>query len=138
MSSQNQIVLEMSVGAEQTEPLLKLLMNLESTDPGCIVNGRVLKAADSAAVLGLQVQEFHIDLDVMPRNLLFIARGLHSAGFGILRQSVEPVTEQHLAHTCRRDLNPVVSIQVSGNSKLPEVIGRSEMDNLFLDVGRCS
>src|SRR4051794_22878796 len=73
-----------------------LLINLEGADSGRIVNGCVLKTADLPTVPGLQVQELYIHLDVMPRNLLFIAGGLHSAGFGILRQAVEPVTEQHL------------------------------------------
>jgi hypothetical protein len=86
----------------------------------------------------LQVQEFYIDLDVMPGNLLFIADRSHSAEFGIIRQSVEPVTEQHFAHTGRRDLDAVVSIQVPGDSELPQMIGRSEMDHLLFDVGRCS
>jgi hypothetical protein len=32
VNAQNQIVLEMSVGAEQTEPLLQLLMKLENSE----------------------------------------------------------------------------------------------------------
>ena len=70
-----------------------LLVNLEGADSSRIVNGCVLKTADSMAVFSLKIQELHIHLDVMARNLLLIAGGLHRAGFGILRQAVEPVTE---------------------------------------------
>ena len=48
------------------------LIDFESPDTGCIVDGRVLVSLDGLVVFVLESQKLNIDLNVMTKNLLLV------------------------------------------------------------------
>ena len=54
------------------------LINLQGANAGRIIDCRVLEIPDLAAFLSLEIEEFHIDLYVVPRHLLLIANSRES------------------------------------------------------------
>ena len=71
--------------------LCMLLVYLQRPDTRGVVDGGVLKALYFLALAVSQVQEFDIDLYMMPRHLLLVPGGLNRSFPGIRRQPVESV-----------------------------------------------
>ena len=66
-------------------------VDLEGPHPGGIIDRRVLVAPNPLAVFALQRQELHVDLDVMPGDLLLIAVGVHRPPPDTVREPVHPL-----------------------------------------------
>jgi hypothetical protein len=66
-------------------------INLEGTDARRIVDGCVLVAPDRFAVLSLECQELHIDLDLVARNLFLIPGCMNLSNPRSSREPVQPI-----------------------------------------------
>ena len=67
--------------------LIVTRVDLQRPDPGCIVDGRVLKASDSFAIKIPQGNKFNINLDVMARHFFGITSCVDSSARRILRKA---------------------------------------------------
>lgn len=69
-----------------------LFINLQGANTGGIINCRVLEVPDLMSILGLQIEEFHVDLHVVAWHLLLIAdRGNRSFALPV-RQTIKAMT----------------------------------------------
>jgi hypothetical protein len=69
----------------------------------------------------------------MPWHLFFVALGCDSALFRIPGQAPKAVTLQNVIHGCRRNLDPMVAIQIPGNRYMPQMVSLAKMEDLFFD-----
>ena len=77
-------------------------------------------------------------LEFMAGHLFFVAFCDHLAFLGVLRQTVEAVPDQHTVDPETGYLDVVVTLSIPGNPKLPQVVGFSELEDLFLDFRWCA
>ena len=85
------------------------LINLEGANARSIIDCRVLEIPDLAAFLSLEIEEFHIDLHVVPRHLLLIADSRNRPFALTIRQAIEAVTLQYVVYPAGRDLDAVIT-----------------------------
>ena len=64
-------------------------INLQGANTGGIIDCRVLEIPDLAAFLSLEIEEFHIDLHVVPRHLFLITDGRNRPFALPIRQAIE-------------------------------------------------
>jgi hypothetical protein len=57
-----------------------------------------------------EIQEFNIHLDMMARDLFFVAPGMYGALFRVARKSVEAVAFEHAVDTSTRNLDTMVPL----------------------------
>ena len=58
-------------------------VDLQSPNPGSVVNGGILKATDLLAISPLYCQESHVDLDMMARNPFGITFGVDGSASSV-------------------------------------------------------
>ena len=73
---------------------------------------------------------------MMARGLFFIAPRMYGALLCIARQAVEAVAPEHAVDTPTGDLDTVVPLWVSGDAELPQVVGSTQIENLFFYFSR--
>ena len=64
-------------------------IDLQSSDAGGIVNGRILEPSDLLSGWVLERQEFHVYLDMMSGNLFFVSVRLDGTDLRIAWQSIQ-------------------------------------------------
>ncbi len=69
-------------------------IDLQRSDPGRIVNCRVLEAPDPVAIPRLQAHKLHVYLDMMARDLLGVPVGMDSSSAHLLRKTRKTVLDQ--------------------------------------------
>ena len=92
--------------------LVMLRIDLQSPNPWCIIDGSILVPFHQLSFPVFQLQELHIDLNMMPWNGFGIPLGVQStfgSGFG---QPAHSMSFQHSAHCGFGDLDPVVAVQI--------------------------
>jgi hypothetical protein len=57
--------------------LIVTRLNFHGPDPGCVINGRILKASDSAPLKVPERDEVNVYLDMMTRNLFGIPASMN-------------------------------------------------------------
>src|SRR5580704_6112468 len=67
------------------------VVDLERPDAGRIINGGVLVALDRLAVFSLKDQKLHVDLDLVPGDLLLIALGVDFTNPRAARKPVQAI-----------------------------------------------
>ena len=68
------------------------VVDSQRPDAGGIIYGGILETPDGHARWVFEHQEFNIDLDVMPRDLLLVTLGLNGAEAGVSGQSIKPAS----------------------------------------------
>ena len=92
-----------------------------------------MKALDAVALLIRKKQELHIDLDMVPRNLLFITdKFRHGAFPALLRQPIQPVPEKHVVTARPGDFDVVKTREIPANLERAKMISRAQVQDLFL------
>ncbi len=79
--------------------LVMLPVNLKRSDTGCVIDRRVLIAANLVSFVVFQRQELHIDLNMMPRNRFSISFGVQSPPWCCFGQPVKAVASQDTVDT---------------------------------------
>jgi len=112
-----------------------LAIDLEDPNPSSIINGRVLESLYRSEAFIWEPQEFHVDLDVVSRNLFLIKmKGPSSPpSFHILGKPIEPMTTKHPLNASPRDFNGMISLKIPRDLFSSEMIGFSEVEDLVLD-----
>ena len=75
------------------------LVDFQSADPGCVVNGGILEATHLLLFRIFEVEELHINLDVMAGYLFLVALRQHGPLPGVARQAIEAVAQEYVSHT---------------------------------------
>ena len=88
-------------------------IDLEGPHPGRIVDRRVLVAPDPLALRALQGQKLHVDLDVMARDLLRVAVGVHRAPPDPGGEPVPPMALEGPVHRGVTDPEAVIALRVT-------------------------
>jgi hypothetical protein len=109
-------------------------IDLDSPDAFRVIDGIIPKPFDPLPTRLLKIEALHIDLDMVPKHLFFLATGLHRPLIGDPREPVETVAEQHSSSPTLEDSDPMVSLQKPGYPKGSQVVGLAKTKNLFLDV----
>jgi len=84
-------------------------IDVEGTDAGRVGNGCVLVVSDRFAVLSLESQELHIDLDLVTRNLLLIQGCMNLSNPRSPRERVQPISTKDPIDPGIRDLDAVIT-----------------------------
>jgi hypothetical protein len=75
-------------------------IDLEGLHPGCVVDRRVLEAADSMTVRALEAQNLHVCLNVMARDLLSVAVGMDSSAPCVSWKVPDSIPYKRSVDTC--------------------------------------
>jgi hypothetical protein len=112
------------------------VVDLQCSHSSGVINGRVLIAAKPAIILRREGQEFDIDLYVVTGNLLGVSPRVNRSATNVLRKPADAITLQGSvdAGTGRREA--VVPLQIPGDPLRTEVIRRSQVEDLFDELGR--
>ena len=78
-------------------------INLQGANTGGIIDCRVLEIPDLAALLSLEIEEFHIDLHVVPRHLFLITNSGNRPFALPIRQAIEAMALQYVVYPAGRD-----------------------------------
>ena len=115
-----------------------LLVDLARSYSCRVVDRGVREAPDLATCRIDEVEELHVELDVVPMDLLLVAdHGRHRALVAVDRQAVDPVSNEHGVDTARRDLDAEVALEVPNDLVRAEVVDGPQADDLVLDrLGR--
>jgi hypothetical protein len=111
-------------------------INLQGANTGGIIDCRVLEIPDLAAFLSLEIEEFHIDLHVVPRHLFLITNGRNRPFALPIRQAIQAVALQYVVYPTRRDLDAMITSQIPADSYLAKMISAPQVKDLFLDGER--
>jgi hypothetical protein len=108
-------------------------VDLESSDPRGVGDGRVLKASDSLTVGALERQELDVHLDVVSRYPLGVALGMESSASLLGRQAVQSLASQDPRYGAVTEVNAVVSLQIPDDAPRPQMVGATQIEDLLLD-----
>ena len=111
-----------------------LLVDLEGANSGCIVDCRVLEAADLFAAFPFERQELNIHLNVMTWNLFLITFGVQLAHSCASGQPVKAVALEDAVDAGVRDFDAVIARQIPDDPDWPEVIFAAQIQNLLYDL----
>lgn len=92
-------------------------------------------AADALPLRALQGEELHVDLHVVPGDLLLVPVGVHGAPAHAVREPVQPVALERPVHRGIAHPDAVVAFQVPHDPDGPEVVGPLQVENLLDDSG---
>ncbi len=109
-------------------------INLQGPDSSGIIHGRILKAADRLGMRSLELQKLYIDLDMMSGHLLFIALGLYRSFLSISGEPIQAISLENLVDYTRGDLQAMVPLQEPRDPELAQVVGLSQIEDLFFDL----
>ena len=115
-----------------------LLIDLEGAHAGPIVDGRELKPAYLLATLTSEGQKPNVHLNMVARDLFGIAFGVDLSEPRPPWQPVETMTSEDPVDAGVRDLDAVIALQVPDDPDGPQMVLTPAVQDLFLDVGRCS
>jgi len=110
-------------------------VDLEGPHPRGVIDRRVLVAPNPPPSLALQRQELHVDLDLVPGDLLLIAKGVHRPPADPVREPVHPVALERPVHRGIADPDAVVALQVPDDADGPQVVGPPQVEDLLHDRG---
>ena len=109
-------------------------VDFQGTNAGGVIDGRELIALDGAR----EGKKLDIDLHMVSRDLLFIPfhhlLGHDGAFVDATGQPFEAMPGEGAAHATFGDFDPVVALQVPGNTLGAEVIGTSQVEDFFIDL----
>ena len=80
----------------------------------------------------------YIHLDVMAWHLFAVSFGMDLAHTGSTRKTVQAIAPEDSVDAGIRDLEAVIALQVPDDPDRPQMVLTPEVQNLFLDLGRCS
>ena len=100
------------VGEIDRTLLVVLLIYLQSSDSGCVINCCELIAADPSVIVCLQGQELDIDLDVVAGNSFGVATSVNGSAAYLARQRTDPVALECTINTRARGLEAVVTLKI--------------------------
>ena len=103
----------------------------EGADSRSVVDGRELVAADPAIVVGSQIQELHVYLDLMARDFLGISARVDRASADIARQGTDAIAFERAIDARTGGLEAVVALKIPGNPLGTKMVGRSQVEDLF-------
>jgi len=99
------------------------IVDLQRADTGRIINGCVLVTPDGFSVFPLEGQELDVDLDLVARNLLFVAFGVDFSNAGSTRKFVQPMPPENPIVPRARDFDVVIASEIPDDPDRPEMIG---------------
>src|SRR5271169_2263018 len=110
------------------------IVDLQRADTGRIIDGRVLVTPDGFAAFPLEGQELDVDLDLVARNLLFVAFGVDFSDAGSTRKFAQSMPPENPIDPCIRDFDVVVAGEIPDDPDRTEMIGLPQMQNLLDDL----
>lgn len=111
--------------------LIVTLVNSQGPDSGGVIDGHVLKTADPAVICGLKAEELDIQLDVVARHLLGVPTCMDRPTTHVLRQSPHAIANQGAVNGGAGGLDPVIALDVPGDSLRPEMVSPPKVENLL-------
>ena len=103
------------------------VVDLERPDAGRIINGDVLVALDRLAVFSLKDQKLHVDLDLVPGDLLLIALGMDLTNPRATRKPVQAIAPENAIDAGIRDLDGVIARQIPDDPNGSQVVSPPQM-----------
>ena len=103
------------------------VVDLERPDAGRIINGGVLVALDRLAVFSLKDQKLHVDLDLVPGDLLLIALGMDLTNPRAARKPVQAIAPENAIDAGIRDLDVVIARQIPDDPDGSQVVSPPQM-----------
>lgn len=108
-------------------PLGVPALDLEGSDPGGIVNRRILKATNAMTIRSLQAHNLHVGLNMMPRDLLRLSVRMDSSAARLAWGVSLATAYERPIQGCTRPLDAVVAFQVPRNPLRTEAVGLPEL-----------
>ena len=118
--------------------LIVALIDFESPDAGCIVNGGVLITLDRFVIFVREGQELNIDLDLVAGDLFLIPDGVNFAQPRSAWQLAYPIAFEDTINTCAIYLDVMVAGEIPDDANRPEMVSLAQMHNLLDNFWRCS